>query len=86
MIIVHASIVDENGTVVPGASMPVRFHVESPAVLIGDNPRGAEAGIASILLRSQREAGTLDLVAMAEGLLAGRLRVTVQRPRKSSSV
>lgn len=79
VIIVHASIVDEHGTVVPGASMPVRFHAEGPALLIGDNPRAAEAGIASILLRSQKMAGAVELTAEAEGLPACRLRVAIRK-------
>lgn len=76
---VHAAVVDENGTTVPDASLPVSFEVDGQADLIGDNPRVAEAGIASILLRSRTLSGVIRLRAMAPSLVATELVLRSQR-------
>lgn len=53
IILVHAHIVDANGTTVPTASNEVVFEVSGEgSALIGENPVKAEAGIASILLKT----------------------------------
>lgn len=68
LVFVHAQIVDTNGTVVPTATSPVTFTVEGGAELIGDNPIAAEAGIATILLKTGPAAGPIRLRAHAESL------------------
>lgn len=50
IIIVHAKLVDANGTIVPSNSGNVQF-ITSEGNLIGENPAPIEAGIASILLK-----------------------------------
>ena len=45
------------------ASFPVHFQVMGDAVLVGDNPRPAEAGVASILLRAGTTPGTVRVAA-----------------------
>ncbi len=79
LVFVHATIVDAHGTTVPDAAHPVSFAVDGPADLIGDNPRIAEAGIASILLRSRRPGGMIRLRATAPSLRAAEFEL---RPRK----
>jgi beta-galactosidase len=68
LVFVYARIVDANGTVVPSASWPVKFEVNGDAQLIGDNPIAAEAGIATILLKTGLQVGPLSIKATAEGL------------------
>jgi beta-galactosidase len=47
----YAEVLDENGVVVPGASMPVSFGAAAVDRLIG-SPAAAEAGVASVLVES----------------------------------
>lgn len=70
LVFLHARVVDAAGTVVPDAALPVKFTVDGDAQLIGDNPIAAEAGIASILLKTGTHAGQIRLHATA-GALTG---------------
>ena len=74
LVFVHAQIADANGTVVPNATTTVSFTVAGDAQLIGDNPIAAEAGIATVLLKTGTKPGTLTLKATA-GPLQGKLTV-----------
>ena len=56
------------GTVVPDSTVPVTFIVEGDAQLIGNNPATAEAGIATILLKSGARPGSIRLRASADAL------------------
>jgi beta-galactosidase len=67
---VYASIVDENGTLVPTASNPVTLELSGPARLIGQNPMKAEAGIASIVVETPGKGGLIEIGASSPGLLA----------------
>jgi beta-galactosidase len=70
--IVYASIQDANGTVVPTATNSVTFSITGGSgTLIGNNPVAAEAGIASILLKSSTTAGTITMSGAASGLTSG---------------
>ena len=55
---VHASITDAEGTVIPGDIRAVSYTVEGDAELVGDNPRNAEAGISTILLKALENPGS----------------------------
>ena len=66
----YASIVDENGTLVPTASNPVTFELSGPARLIGQNPLEAEAGIASIVVETSGKEGVVAIGVSSPGLLA----------------
>ena len=79
LVFVHATVVDAHGTTVPDATQLVAFEVDGPAELIGDNPRMAEAGIASVLLRSRKASGMIRLRAKASSLAAAECEL---RPRK----
>ncbi len=52
IIFIYARIVDKQGYFVCDAEDEIQFHIEGEAELIGENPVNAEAGIASILLRT----------------------------------
>lgn len=76
LVFVYAAVVDAHGTVVPGNEHAVTFTLEGDAELIGDNPIRAEAGIATILVKTKGQPGPLRLRAEA-GTLRGELRHTV---------
>ncbi len=52
VIFVYAKIVDENGTLVPDAETEIEFKVEGDAEIIWGNTINTEAGIATILLKT----------------------------------
>lgn len=68
VVFVYASVADADGIVIPDDKRAVSYTVEGDAELIGDNPRKAEAGISTILLKAGKTPGTVKLKASAEGL------------------
>ncbi|WP_235861242.1 glycoside hydrolase family 2 protein [Pontibacter flavimaris] len=69
-VLVYASVADEHGTVVPDAVNAVRFAVEGDAEIIGAEVVEAEAGIAAILVKAGKQAGTIKVKAQADDLEA----------------
>ena len=65
---VYASVADLQGTIVSDDHRLITYSVEGGAELIGENPRQAEAGIATILVRTGIKAGKIKITAKAEGL------------------
>jgi beta-galactosidase len=76
VVFIHAVAEDDQGTAVPVESRAVKFAVEGPAELIGDNPIAAEAGIASIVLRAGEKSGAIQITASATGLKDGTATIT----------
>jgi beta-galactosidase len=74
-VLVYASVVDENGTLVPDAANYVRFTANG-GELIGNNPVQAEAGIATILLKMPPKQGNAAITTSADGLTTGKLTMT----------
>jgi beta-galactosidase len=72
IIFIHASVRDKTGNIVNDSPCPVHFTFEGDAMLIGDNPVMAEAGIASILLKAGKSPGKI-LVKAESGELQGDL-------------
>jgi len=69
VIFVYATIVDANGTVVSDATNSVKFSLEGQnAELIGQNPVTAEAGIATILLRTENFKKPIKIKAKSANL------------------
>ena len=69
IVFVYVYILDSSGTMVPDASETVSLSVTSgPGIIVSPTEAEAEAGIASFLLRSTTEAGTITLSATAAGL------------------
>jgi beta-galactosidase len=60
---IHAAVVDQNGTLIPGAEIPVTFDLEGPGKLIGPNPVISTAGISSTLVQSTGEKGIIRVTA-----------------------
>lgn len=74
---VYATVVDENGTMVPTGSNSVTFGLNGPARLIGQNPIAAEAGIAAILVETSGSAAMVEVTATSPGLTAAE-KITVK--------
>lgn len=69
MVFVYARINDDQGTLVPDADNQVQFTLEgTDADLIGQNPIRAEAGIATIILRTNKLTKPLTVTARSNGL------------------
>ncbi|MCF4102556.1 DUF4982 domain-containing protein [Gillisia sp. M10.2A] len=76
VVFVYAKITDKNGTLVPGATNRVLFKVKgNSAELIGENPVKAEAGIATILLRTTSKTGSIEINAESENLESTHLKI-----------
>lgn len=71
VLIVHASVMDAEGTVCLDASGWVKFSVNGQAVLLGENPAPVKAGLASVLLRSEHFHQPIEIGAVADGLKEG---------------
>lgn len=68
---VYAEITDRNGTIVPTATHEIYFKLKGEGELIGQNPVKAEAGIATILLKTS----TKSVKAFGENLVKGSFKV-----------
>ena len=75
LMLVHAEIVDKNGTVVPDAEPVVRFALRGDAEIVGAREKRvqadrvqAEAGVTGVVLRAGRSAGKIVLSAESDGL------------------
>lgn len=70
VVFVYARILDERGELVHSSALPVSFRITSGenAELIGENPVKAEAGIATVLLRTREFNFPIEIEATAEGL------------------
>lgn len=76
MVFVYAKIVDSNGTIIPTASNEVTFAlVEGNALLIGENPVKAEAGIATIILKTNDLKKDIKIIAHSHNLQTGSILV-----------
>ena len=78
---VHAYVTDARGTVCPFADDGVSFEVEGEAAIIDGpriraDPRRAEAGICTILVRSTPRPGRIAVRANAFGLEPGEIALT----------
>jgi len=76
-VFAYAEIRDANGTVVPSANHEVTFEVEGPAVIVGENPIQAEAGIATVLLQSRPFPGEVNVTVHARGLSSAITKFTI---------
>jgi beta-galactosidase len=76
MIFVYAKIADANGTVIPTATNEITFSLlEGNAELIGENPVKAEAGIATIILKTTHFRKPITIKASGANLQNGVLEI-----------
>jgi len=74
VVFVYAKIADANATVIPDSVLPVTFHLDgAEAALVGQNPMPAEAGISTILLRTEKFKKTITITATAPGIEPAKL-------------
>jgi beta-galactosidase len=74
VVFVYAKTTDESGTIIPDAATEVTFTLNgSDAQLIGENPIKAEAGVATILLRTTTFKKPLHIKASSTGLKAAEI-------------
>jgi len=78
IVFIYASVTDADGTIIPDYTMAVKFTVVGDAQLVGDNPRNAEAGISTILLKAGKNPGIIKVKATSEGLIPGELMVKLK--------
>ncbi len=76
VVFVYASVIDENGTLIPDADQLVTFTVVGEAFLLGENPTRAKAGIASALLRTRPLTKPIGITAKAPGLQEASIELT----------
>ena len=76
VVFVYASVVDANGTLVSDATPLVEFSLEGEnATLIGQNPIAAEAGIATILVRTKNLKKPIKIKAKSTNLKEATLEI-----------
>lgn len=74
VLFIYAKITDENGTIIPDYDGEITFGLEGKnAELIGENPIKAEAGIATILLRTSSFRAPIKITAKANNLLTSNI-------------
>jgi beta-galactosidase len=56
-------VTDEFGAIKPFANDAIKFELEGPAEIIGDNPFALVGGTGAIWIRAQEQAGTVKLTA-----------------------
>jgi len=75
VIFIYACICDENGIIIPDAAKQIEFIVEGDAKIIGENPVEAEAGIATIILKTVQFTKPIMVSARSEGLNDGEIKL-----------
>lgn len=76
VVFVYASVVDANGTIVSDAVNLIEFSLEGEkAALVGQNPIAAEAGIATIIVRTQDLKKPIKIVAQSSQLKGATLEL-----------
>lgn len=81
MVFVYAKVLDENGTVVPTATNNIQFSIEGEAgtaEIIGGSSIDAEAGIATILLKTEKFTRPLTIKATSAGMEAGEITIRTE--------
>lgn len=77
MVFVYAKITDKKGTVIPDATNEVTFALsEGDAILIGENPVNAEAGIATIILKTSSLKKPIKITSSSQQLENGILAIS----------
>lgn len=76
LVFVYAKIIDNNGILIPTATNEVTFSVtEGNAELIGENPVKAEAGIATIMLKTNNFKKPITITVTSTSLKNGTLEI-----------
>ena len=77
MVFVYAKITDANGTIIPDANNEVTFTLsEGNGEFIGENPVKAEAGIATVILKTSNLKIPIKITASSKQLQSGALKIS----------
>lgn len=68
IIFVYAKVLDENGTLISDCNEQIEFKVQGDAEIIGSHKVNAEAGIASILIKTKSLSKDFTIMATSETL------------------
>lgn len=68
IVFVYASLVDKNGTIITDTNDKISFSITGNAQIIGENPVSIEAGVATILLKTNKQTKTVEITAQAKSL------------------
>lgn len=68
IVFVYATILDKSGTIITDANDKIQFSINGNAQLIGENPVSFEAGVATILLKTNKKTKTVEITAKAKNL------------------
>jgi beta-galactosidase len=87
---ITARVVDENGTLVPSAALPITFTSDGPGELLRQSSLGhgtgwtldSVAGIAQMAFRATDRTGHATVSAYSPGLRMGRIEISVQAQGK----
>jgi beta-galactosidase len=63
LVFVYASILDKNGTLITDVNDKIEFISLGEGELIGENPVKIEAGIATILLKTNKQTKEIEISA-----------------------
>jgi beta-galactosidase len=63
LVFVYASILDKNGTLITDINDKIQFEFIGEGELIGENPIKIEAGIATILLKTNKQTKAIEISA-----------------------
>ena len=75
VVFVYASLEDNKGMVLNKADNLILFSLEGDGELIGDNPARAEAGIATILYRTNGNSRSASIIAESEELTGNKINI-----------
>jgi len=68
VVFVYATILDKNGTIITDANDKIQFSINGNAQLIGENPVAIEAGVATIILKTNKLTKSIEISAEAKNL------------------
>lgn len=76
ILFIYATVTNENGTTISDSTLPIEFSIEGEnAEFIGQNPIQAEAGIATILLKTNSFKKPIIIKAKTAGLTEATLEI-----------
>jgi len=78
-VFVYASVVDSTDNVVYTDTSAIEFSIKGDAVIIGDNPVKAEAGIAPVIIKSGTIPGKITIRAKAKGLSQAEIMIETKK-------
>ncbi|MBK1875630.1 glycoside hydrolase family 2 protein [Pelagicoccus mobilis] len=91
IVMAYARVLDKNKQIIDADTPLVSFDIDGPAEIVGDNTIGAnpvtwENGVAPVLIRIGRSAGTITLKASSDGLKPDQAKLDISGPEHAPSL